>query len=576
MQEFMISPKKQLQNVIGYDAPQEEGFVMKLDFNENLIGPSKKVLKAIKNIKPEKVQFYPAYNDLIKAIADFQNVSESMVLPTNGADEAINYIVNTFVEPDENIITAVPTFVMSKVYSRITGCEFREIEYKEKWKYPIEDVLAAIDEKTKLIVVTTPNSPTTELIEAEDLERIIDAAPQAMILVDETYASYADISYSDYALKYDNVAVIKSMSKDFALAGLRLGYIISNENNIKAVKTIANPYSVNAVAAIAGVTALEDVEHFENVKKEITEVKEILERELESIATVYPSDANFLCVDFGDKAQVVYDRLLANGIKTKLYTEGIMKNHFRLTIPSKKQVKQLLKVLKPETLVAFDMDGVLINVENSYRLATKKTFEYFSGMELDTYRIQEAKNQGGLNNDWDLTEHLLEQSGIIIDKQEIINKFQEFYFGANNDGKGGFIENEELLIKKDLLEKLSQKHSLAVFTGRPRKEAEYSLKYFGLRKYFSEVITMDDLEPDKQKPDPKGLCKIITSLQGKKVYYLGDTPDDMMCADLAFANGVGIMPPQDKSKELKNLLKSHGAMVVLNNVNEIAKLRELK
>lgn len=572
----MIKPKKQLQDVKGYDIPQEEGWKLKLDFNENLIGPSPKVLKAIKKIDPKKVQFYPAYNKLIDAICAYQNVPQSMVLPTNGADEALNYVVNTFVEPDENIITAVPTFIMSKVYSRITGAEFREIEYKEKWRYPVEDVISAIDKKTKLIVVTTPNSPTSELIEAEDLDRVIKAAPNAIVLIDETYASYAGVSYRDYAVQNDNVVVIKSLSKDFALAGLRCGYIVSNENNIAAIKTIANPYSVNAIAASAAVVAMQDVRYFEKVKNEIIEAKEIIERALEPVATVYPSDANFLCIDFGENAQIVYDRMIANGIKTKFYTDGMMKNHFRLTVPSKKQAKELLKVMKPEILVVFDVDGVLINVENSYRLATKKTYEYFSGIELDMYRIQEAKNQGGLNNDWDLTEYLLEQSGINIEKQSIIDKFQEFYFGQNNDGKGGLIENEELLIDKNLLENLSEKHCLAVFTGRPKKEAEYSLEYFGIRKYFSAIITMDDLDASEQKPKPKGLFKIITRLQGKKVYYLGDTPDDMMCASSAMSNGIGVLPPQDKSSGLKKLLKSHGAMVVLDNVNEIAKLRELK
>lgn len=569
----MVEPKKQLKDKLGYEPTLDEDFFLKLNFNENLIGPSSKVLDAIKKIDKTQINFYPCYKKLTDAIAFYRNVPSDTVFPTNGADEALSYIINTFVESDENIITASPYFLMNSIYARIPNAEFREIEYKEKWVYPIDDVLAAIDEKTKLIIVTSPNSPTGEVISDENLMRIIENAQNALVLIDETYGSYANKSYAHLTKEFSNVAVVKSLSKDFALAGLRLGYMISDKQNIDYVKTIASPGNVNSIAVLAGIAALSDTKHLEYVKSEIQKSKDFLVKELSDIATVYPSETNFLCVDFGEKALAVNERLLLNGIKAKVFKDGILKNHFRLTIPPLNMAKKVVDTVKVKNLIVFDMDGVLVDVENSYRLAIKKTFEHFSGQELLTQKIQEAKNQGGLNNDWDLTEYLLEQSGILIEKNLIIEKFQEFYFGRNGEG---FIQNEELLICKNILKNLAKNHQLAIFTGRPKKEALFTLETFGIRNLFSEIVSMDDLDEDLQKPNPYGLFLIMSKLQPKTIFYLGDTIDDMQAAVSAKIHGIGILTKQTKSGVFKKLLKSNGAMVVLNNVNDIAKLRELK
>ncbi len=563
----MPKPKKQLENVIGYDHQlYVEDFAMKLDFNENPLGPSKKVVDAIKNINADEIKLYPAYGELISKIAEVNGVDTGMVLPTNGADEAICYLINTFLESDENIVTAVPTFVMSKIYSRISNCSYKEVPYKQKWVYPIEDILSAIDSKTKMVLVTSPNSPTADSIKREDLTRIVEKAKDALVVIDQTYGNYSDKNYIDFAKKYSNVAVVKSMSKDFALAGLRLGYVISDSANIDNIKKIFNPFSVNLIATKAGVAALNDVEHFERVKKEIIESKRIISEGLKGIATVYPSDANFLCVDFGKSWEFIYEKLLRNGIKVKVLHDKGAENHFRISMPSNADAKKLLASISPSKLMIFDIDGVLVDTSKSYRFAIKSSFEFFAKRELSFDEIQTAKNSGGLNNDWDLTEHLLLKEGISIPKQDIIDKFQEFYWGENGSG---LIKNEELLIEKEKLEKLAKTFDLAIFTGRPRSEALFILKHFGIDHLFNPVITMDDLPSDRQKPYPDGILKIIEIARPTETFYLGDTPDDMMAAKSAKVKAIGILPPQDKSENLKKLMLNHQAMVILEDTNKI-------
>jgi len=363
------------------------------------------------------------------------------------------------------------------------------------------------------------------------------------------------------------------MSKDFAIAGLRLGYIISNPQNIEYIKRIISPFSVNVLAAKAGVAAIEDKDYFDSVKAQINESKNILTEGLKDIAKkIYPSDGNFLCIDFGEKAEFIYKKLLRAGIKVKYYqNDPDLKNCFRMTVPAPEQAKVLIDILKSRPLIIFDIDGVLIDTRKSYRMAIKGTYEYFTSKEISFEAIQQAKNLGGLNNDWDLTEHLLKQSGYNIPKQEIINKFQELYFGNNGDG---FISNEELLITPELLKELSKTYDLAIFTGRPKAEAEFALKSRQLENLFCPIITMDNLAADKQKPHPEGINRIIEIVNPTETYYLGDTIDDMKAAKSALngkgIKGIGVLPPQDKSEELKNSLIKHGAMLVLNNTEDLS------
>ena len=569
----MVSAKKHIEDIIPYPVEPEVEWDLKLDFNENLIGPSPKVIKAIKNINPAKIKFYPTYERLIKSISEYNKIPSDNIIAVNGTDEGYRYIFDAYCNLGDNVLTVTPAFSMPKIYAQIANCNYKEIPYKEKWIFPIKEFIEEIDSSIKLIIITSPNSPTGELISDENLKKIIEKAPNTLIVIDETYANYADKTYVNYPQKYKNVLVLKSMSKDFATAGLRLGYIISTKKIITNIKRIASPYSVNAIAAIAGVAALSDKNHVEKVKKEIEKSKKYLTEALKDIAIkVYPSQTNFLCIDFGEKAEYLYKKLIRNKIKTKLLT-GIAKNCFRLTIPTLKDSKKLIRILreKQKPLIVFDMDGVLINASNSYRVAIQKTFEFFSGKKVSLEKIQEYKNQGGYNNDWILTQKLLTDEKIKVKYEDIVKKFNEIYFG--NAGNG-LIKNEEWLISRQELEKLSLKYDLAIFTGRQKKEAMYALKNANVEDLFEPIITMDDVPEDKQKPHPEGLEKIKQILNPEKCWYLGDTRDDIKAGIAANIATIGILPPQDQSNELKNILKSEGAMVVLNSAKELLKFLE--
>ena len=572
----MLKPKKSVDNMQGYFVPlYEKEWDYKIDSNENNYGPSPKVIEALKNCDYKNISFYPFYGELSQKIADFNGFNVENIKVTNGADEAIQGIVQTYLEQGEILLTVDASFDMPVIYTQIQAGNVIKVPFKEKWIFPIDEFLNEIDNPlVKIVYVATPNNPTGSSISKENIEKIIKKSQNKVVLIDETYANYSSVSFKDFVNDYENVFVVKSFSKDFALAGMRLGYVISNEENIKNLKKVISPFSVNAFAMQAGIAALSDVEYFNNVRNEILESKEKLKIFFEELgANVYPSEANFLLIDFKDKAGFVHKKLQEKNITVKIFKKGsLLENHLRVTIPTKKGVEEVKKALSIKSSLVFDMDGVLIDAGSSYRVAIEKTFEKFSGKPITQKEIQDTKNLGGLNNDWDLTKFLLEKEGIRVSYQDLVDAFQEFYW---NDGKG-LINNETPLFNVGLFEELSKDYNLSIFTGRLRAEAMFALEKFGVKDYFYPIITTDDIPHGMGKPNPLGLNMTKEMTISNKYYYFGDTIDDVLAAKAAGYFPVGCLPPMDKSVELTQRLKDNGAKQVINSVNEIKKMLEQK
>lgn len=563
-----MKAKKTIQELNGYPVPlfDEEGY-LKLDSSESDFGPSPKVIEALRQVEPADAQYYPFYGKLLQKLADFHNVKIENVILTAGADEAISSILGTFLEYGQTVLTVTPSFVMPKIYSKINGLNYKEIPYSNKWEFPVEEFINNID-NTDFIHLTTPNSPTGELIDRNVIEKVIAKSNQKPVLIDETYANYAGVTNLDLLNGRDNIFIARSFSKDFALAGLRLGYIISSPENIQYLRKYLSPYNVSNLTVKAGIAALDDIEYFQNVRTEMEQSKKVLSEGLEKLgATVYSSNANFICVDFGEKADFIYKKLLDNKIKVKYYRQApLMENCFRIGIPKLENTQKLLNTLKIKPTIVFDMDGVLIDASKSYRVAVQKTFQLFARQEVAAEELSATKKLGGLNNDWDLTDFLLKKYGFEIEYDEIVRVFQSFY--------EKLADTEAPLITKEFFESLSKNYNLAIFTGRLKQEAYFTLDKHGFTNYFYPIITMDDVGIDRQKPDCLGLEMIKEKIITDKIYYLGDTVDDMSCAITAKVTGIGVLPPQDKSEELKQLLKSKDAMVVLEQATDLEEFLE--
>jgi len=214
-----------------------------------------------------------------------------------------------------------------------------------------------------------------------------------------------------------------------------------------------------------------------------------------------------------------------------------------------------------DQVLVFDMDGVLVDVTDSYRETIVRTVEHFTGKMIARDLIQDYKNQGGWNNDWSLSQKICADLGVDIPYGGVVEYFNHLFLDR------GLIHRERWLPKDGLLDRLSAKFELAIFTGRTTQEAEITLQREGLRDRFL-LMTSDNVE--HEKPAPDGLLKIAKQRPEKKLLYVGDTVDDARCARAANVPFIGIAAPQTPRRdELLELFHREGAIQVLGDINEI-------
>ena len=213
-------------------------------------------------------------------------------------------------------------------------------------------------------------------------------------------------------------------------------------------------------------------------------------------------------------------------------------------------------------LLIFDMDGVLVDVNASYRAAIQATVRYFSGWEPTHDQIQDWKNRGGWNDDWKLSTQLIQEAGGNTPYDEVVAYFQKLFLGSGDES---LILREEWLATDGLFDRLADRHHLAVFTGRLRREAYLTLDRF-LPDRFHPVIGADDV--NRSKPDPEGLHKICSAMAHGKCWYVGDTVDDARASAAAKIPFIGIASKTSpKREDLVRLLNAEGAVAVVENIN---------
>jgi HAD superfamily phosphatase len=218
-----------------------------------------------------------------------------------------------------------------------------------------------------------------------------------------------------------------------------------------------------------------------------------------------------------------------------------------------------------DSLIVFDMDGVLTEVSESYREAIVQTVEHFTGTRVTRDLIQQYKNQGGWNNDWALSKQIAADLGVELNYGTVVDYFNEIFIGRNGDG---LIQRESWFPQPGLLERLMKRCGLAIFTGRLRYEADISLRRFGGDLRFDPIVCADDVA--SAKPAPDGLLAIQRNKPDCRLVYVGDTVDDARAASAAGVPFIGIAAQtHSRRPELIRLFQQERAIAILENVNEI-------
>jgi len=217
--------------------------------------------------------------------------------------------------------------------------------------------------------------------------------------------------------------------------------------------------------------------------------------------------------------------------------------------------------MKP--LLVFDMDGVLVDVTESYRETIARTVEHFTGSRIPPEMNQELKNQGGWNDDWTLSHHIVTGVGVEATFEEVKTHFQSIFHGNGTDG---LILREQWVARPGVLEKLNEQFRFALFTGRPKEEAALTLNRFAPEMIFDPVVGMYEVQ--NHKPAPDGLLAIQSANPGSKLFYVGDTVDDARCAKAAGAPFIGIAAPSNPLYlDLVFLFQEAGACAIVDDIN---------
>jgi HAD superfamily phosphatase len=216
-----------------------------------------------------------------------------------------------------------------------------------------------------------------------------------------------------------------------------------------------------------------------------------------------------------------------------------------------------------QPMLVFDMDGVLVDVTESYRETIARTAEHFTGVPVTREQIQGYKNKGGWNDDWKLTHRIIADAGVDAPFQQVRDHFQSIFLGNGTDG---LMLREQWVARPGVLEKLNERFRFAVFTGRPKVEAEMTLKRFAGGVVFDPIVGM--YEVAQHKPDPEGLLHIMRDSGESKVFYIGDTIDDARCAQRAKTPFIGIAAPSNASYiDLVFLFQEAGAYAIVDDIN---------
>jgi HAD superfamily phosphatase len=228
----------------------------------------------------------------------------------------------------------------------------------------------------------------------------------------------------------------------------------------------------------------------------------------------------------------------------------------------------LVKPAAPPGILVFDMDGVLVEVTESYREAIRETVRHFTGEPVSHDLIQNFKEEGGWNNDWLLSHRLIGDRGVRVEYPEVVDYFNRIFLGQNGDG---LIRQEKWMPRPGLLSRLSKRATLAIFTGRAKYEADVTLERYARDVLFRPIVT-DELVANP-KPAPDGLELIKQEYPDQQIWYLGDTVDDARSAQSAGVPFIGVaMPASSRPVENANLLRAFGAFAVLSDINELEAL----
>jgi histidinol-phosphate aminotransferase len=320
---------------------------LRMDFNENPIGCSPAVRRALARLAASSISAYPEQETVRRKVARYFGVRPEELLLTNGTDEALSLIVNTFVESGDRVLLVEPTYAMYRFYSELAGAQIVAPRYDAEMRFPWKNVLAELKRSPRVFFLPNPNSPTGNLLSLPDLRRILNAATRTMVVIDEAYFEFSGVTVIPWIRRCNNLIVTRTFSKTAGLAGLRLGCVFGHGEWAADMRKAQSPYPVNTAALAAAEAAIQDRNFIARTVREVRRGRRELERGLVRLGVkFFPTAGNFVLVYFGAQSKKIVVALERKGILIRDRSSDFGgEGYARITFGTMEQTRRLLREL---------------------------------------------------------------------------------------------------------------------------------------------------------------------------------------------------------------------------------------
>jgi len=557
----VIKPIQTVQDIKAYKPPLEgrRGRI-RLDFNENTTG----FPWAASSLPQEVVGVYPEYTGFLGKLSAHLEVPVENLMLTNGTGEAIFLAAFTFIEPGEDTaLTSSPTFALIPHYLNLVGAILKEVPVTAELEFDLDSIEAELENGVKVAVLASPENPTGAVIETENVREWCLRFPETLFIIDEAYTEYNETTVLPYALEFDNLLVLRTFSKAWAMPGLRLGMVLGNPGLLDYMLRVRAPYSVNALSIVVASNLIDRSDEIKREAKELLQRKAALLKQIEEKDyAVHGGAGNFFLLKVGRDAKTFCSFSAGRGVLIRdrsMYSgmEGIV----RVTVGTDEENGKLLECIdafRSTRAVIFDLDDTLVDTSKSFDATVIELVKRHSDKPLDRSELLELRAGGGFNDDWDSTVELLRRRDVSITSGKIAEEGVPLYLELAR-------ENEKLFIEVDILKKLAKRYRLFIVTGRVR--AEYEPLWAEIfDPVFENVYCKDDTPGLPPKPAPDVLKKVIADNGLSGGLHIGNSVDDMKSAVGAGLETIAVATNTDRA-----FLTEAGAALVLDLPSDIRK-----
>jgi len=339
--------RENIENVQGYEPgfQPKETDVIKLNTNENPYPPSPQVMKVLAEISTEQLRRYPdpVGNEFRQAAAEVNGVQPENIMCCNGGDDLLTIAFRAFCNESRPVAYPVPTYSLYPVLAKLQNCNAIEVPFDDEFNLPAR--LASTD--ASLTIVCNPNAPNGSFISIDEMASLADEL-SGILLIDEAYVDFAEANCAGLAKEFDNVIILRSMSKGYSLAGMRFGYAIAQPNLIAGLMKVKDSYNVDAVAVAVAAAAIKDQKYFSETTEKVKKTRGLLVAQLRDLGFEVPeSCANFVLAQSKNcKASKIYDKLIERRIYVRYFNLPGLNDKLRISVGTGEQNNELILVLK--------------------------------------------------------------------------------------------------------------------------------------------------------------------------------------------------------------------------------------